>query len=88
VQGSRTDDEADWLAAMGLRLKLVRTARGLSQQQLADASGLSRVYIGAVERGAHGVNVIVLRPLASALDVRMSALMVEDGEMATRLALC
>jgi len=78
-------EEREFLEAMGVRLKLTRVARDLSQQELADAAELSRVFIGAVERGRHGVNVIVLRRLARALGVRMGELIVEDGERAEAL---
>ena len=45
---------------------------GLSQETLAEASGLHRVYIGELERGRKAASLTALRGIAAALDVPLS----------------
>jgi len=46
---------------------------------VADAAGLSRVFVGAVERGRHGANVLALRHLAAALQLTLCDLVSEEN---------
>ena len=55
-----------------------RLARGLTQAALAEASGVSRPNLSAIERGNREVTMKTLRALAAALDVRPGIL--ADGE--------
>ena len=56
------------LAPVATGIKAARKSRGLTQQDLADKSGLSRTYIGRLERGddTH-VSLAVARTLARIL---------------------
>jgi transcriptional regulator with XRE-family HTH domain len=76
-RAATTPDEIAYLRDFGLRLRLLRVARHLGQGDLAERSGLSRVYIGALERGVNGPNLIVLRRLAQALDLTTAELVDE-----------
>lgn len=38
--------------AFGKRIRTLRTARGLSQEQLAELTGFHRTYIGMIDYGA------------------------------------
>jgi transcriptional regulator with XRE-family HTH domain len=50
----------------------------MSWQDLGEAAGLSRVFLSAVERGRHGVNVLALRHLAAAVRMTLCDLVSEQ----------
>lgn len=73
------DSEADlvYLRDVGLRVKLMRVTRGLSQEELGAASGVSRVTVGSIERGDHPASVLAYRRLARDFRVDLSELLDE-----------
>lgn len=75
-----------FLAAVGLRVRLARTGRRLSQNGLADRAGVSRVTLGRVELGKHDAGLATYRSLAMALDVPLSALVEGDDGLARLVA--
>lgn len=54
---------------MGARVRAARLSAGLSQEELAERSGLHRNYIGGIERGERNVGVLALVDLGRALNV-------------------
>jgi transcriptional regulator with XRE-family HTH domain len=71
-------DEAEdsvYLQSFGRRLAALRVQRGLSQEQLATASGLGPGEVRRVERGQRDLSVIALADLARALDIQPADLM-------------
>ena len=62
------------LKAFGLRMKLLRVSRGWSQEQLAEAAGMHRTFIGQVERGQRGMNILGLWRLSRAFGVSIGDL--------------
>lgn len=66
---------AEHLASLGQRIKATRTSSGMSQQGLADASGLDRSYISLVEQGKQNPTIGVVLKIADALDVSIGELM-------------
>ncbi|MFP4481993.1 MAG: helix-turn-helix transcriptional regulator [Thermovirgaceae bacterium] len=58
--------------SLGLRIKTLRKAKSLTQQQLADLVDVSRIYIQALESNRRLPSMKLLRRLAGALDVRVA----------------
>lgn len=56
----------------GNKLRSVRTAKGISQEKLAELAGLHRTYVSSVERGERNVSLLNIEKLALALHVRMA----------------
>jgi transcriptional regulator with XRE-family HTH domain len=73
----RTPLLAARLVAIGERVRSARIDAGLSQEQLADAAGLHRTYIGSIERGERNLAVGNLFGLADALQLPVTELVGE-----------
>ena len=68
---------------VGQRIRELRTAAGLSQMQLAESTGLNRVFLGSLERGEHSATVETLEKLSKGLGVRpWELLRVDEDEEA------
>jgi transcriptional regulator with XRE-family HTH domain len=76
-----TEHEAAFLADVGLRIRVLRTARKLSQDRLAEVSEVSRVTLGSIERGNHEAGILSFRALAVALDVPLTLLFEDSTDM-------
>jgi CheY-like chemotaxis protein len=59
----------------GTSVKVWRGRLGISQEELAERSGLHRTYISDVERGARNVSLKSIEKLAAALEVSVSTLL-------------
>ena len=60
--------------AFGNAVRESRKKAGLSQEALAEKSGLHRTYISDVERGDRNVSLVNIRRLAKALKIKTSVL--------------
>ena len=58
----------------GKRLKELRLARGLSQEELAFRVGIHRTYLGGIERGERNPSLRNLAAIAKGLGVSLSEL--------------
>lgn len=63
------------LTAIGQNVRTARTTRKLTQQQLADASGLDRTYISLVEHGKQNLTIAATLKIAQALDIPITDLL-------------
>jgi transcriptional regulator with XRE-family HTH domain len=64
----------DTTKPLGLAVKELRARRGLSQEELAHASGLHPTYISGIERGLRNPTWRSLSRLCGALGVKLSEL--------------
>jgi transcriptional regulator with XRE-family HTH domain len=62
------------LSRFGERVRELRTARGLSQEKLAEAASLHRTYIGMIERAEKNITLINAAKIAAALNVPLGSL--------------
>ena len=67
--------------ALGAAVRDLRARRGISQEALADLSGMHRTYLGGIERGRRNPSFTNIRRLADALEVRTSELMQRAEEL-------
>jgi transcriptional regulator with XRE-family HTH domain len=63
---------------LGKKIRDLRFRRGLTVQQLADLSGLSKGFISQVENQRTSPSLATLRDLARALDTSVAYLVLED----------
>ena len=64
----------DIARVLGQRIRNYRTAKGLSQEKLAELSGCHPTYIGQIERGEKNATIESIEKIASALGVSLSRL--------------
>jgi transcriptional regulator with XRE-family HTH domain len=78
---TRVDDTVDpdaFLHKLGKRVRFLRLAQELTQDELAEAAGMSRSFLSIIEHGTHGIDVIRLLKLAAALDITLTELLAPD----------
>lgn len=61
----------DAVATFAKRVRELRKQLGVSQEELAHASGLHRTYVGAVERGERNITLLNAERIAIALGVAL-----------------
>jgi methanogenic corrinoid protein MtbC1/DNA-binding XRE family transcriptional regulator len=66
----------DYFERLGHRVQELRSARGWTQQQLADEAGLDRTYISGLEHGKQNPTIGALLRLATALEAPLDRLVV------------
>lgn len=67
--------EESILIKFGQRVRELRTERNLTQQQLAEISGLHKNYVGMVERGERNPSLVNIEVFAKSFDISISELM-------------
>lgn len=67
-------NEQELAEAFGLKVREKRKRAGRTQKELADDIGVTRVYIGLIERGDTSITLIKVYKLAAALNCEVSEL--------------
>lgn len=62
------------LKVFGKRLRSLRRAKDMTQEQVAERAGLSLQSVGEIERGRGNPTLVNVERLAAALDVELTAL--------------
>lgn len=70
----------DLQSTLAANVKRLRARLAVSQEELAERSGLHRTYIGGIERGERNITLASLERLASALGTQASLLIGGDEE--------
>lgn len=65
---------------IGLNVRRLRQARGLSQETFGFESGLDRTYVSGIERGVRNPTATVIEKIAAALGVPAYELLMELEE--------
>ncbi|MFE6074839.1 helix-turn-helix domain-containing protein [Paenibacillus sp. NPDC057886] len=67
--------------SVGERIRAIRKAKSLTQQQLAELSGLDDAYIGSLERGERNFSIDTLEKIVEALKIEPQNLFfIEDHD--------
>ena len=67
------------LRVLGRRVQEIRRELGWNQQRLANAAGLDRTYISAVEHGKQNLTLGAVVKVANALGVELVRLLIQSG---------
>jgi transcriptional regulator with XRE-family HTH domain len=70
TSGKADDDKQ--LAKIGDAIRLLRTAKSVSQEDLADIADMDRSHLGRIERGERNVTALNLIKISKALGVKAS----------------
>jgi len=66
-----TDDR---IIAFGKRVREMRKSKGISQERLAEMSGIDRSYMGNIERGEKNITLKKAYEICDALDIEIQDL--------------
>ncbi|MDP8235144.1 MAG: helix-turn-helix transcriptional regulator [Candidatus Erginobacter occultus] len=64
----------------GDNVRRIRKSRNLSQEDLAEKSGLHRTYVSGIERGVRNPTLAIICRIAAALGVKPEELFKESPE--------
>lgn len=71
----------DLKEVLATNLRRLRHERELTQEDLAELTGLSSRYVGSIERARVSASVTILGKLAEALDVNPCRLITSDAQV-------
>lgn len=73
-------DRNSILINFGKKLRLIRLAKGFTQEQLANELGIEISQISRIERGVINTSVTTLYSISKILDIDISCLFIFDNE--------
>jgi len=77
-----TAPDAAFLGEVGRRVRTLREQRGMTRKALAKASDVSERYLGQLEAGEGNASILLLRRIASALNVSIGELLLPEDRNA------
>lgn len=77
MKADMDENRIDW-RRLGNRIAEMRLSRGITQFQLAEMTGLSRVYVGYIEQGIRRATILTYLDIVSALGYSLNDLVRED----------
>src|SRR5712691_9817472 len=72
--------DSQFLATFGKRVRALRERRGMTRKLLAREADVSERYLGQLESGDGNVSIILLRRIASALNVTLGEILIPEQE--------
>lgn len=69
-----SEDLSEVLKELGKRVKTRRNALRLSQQTVANTTGIARTYLSDIERGVTNASIVILATVARSLNMPLSEL--------------
>ena len=79
MSSAELDTDEEW-QALGARLREIREYLGISQQNVAQATGIQRTAVSDIERGQRKVDSLELRKLSKLYRYPVSYLLGESGD--------
>ncbi len=70
----------DIVKVFGTNLRSVRNQKGISQEKLAEISGLHRTYISDIERFQRSISLENIQRIADALGIETYKLFIDNTE--------
>ena len=64
-------DNKEFLKKLGLKLKVIRSLRGMSQDEIVNKLDIDKSYYSKVERGLTNPTILYMKNLAEVLDVNL-----------------
>ncbi len=68
------------IKVFGTNVKLYRQSQNLSQEKLAEKSGLHRTYISDIERFRRSISLDNIQKIADALNIKSYKLLMEEED--------
>ena len=76
----------EFLEILGEKIRAVRKTKKISQERLAELSGLHPTYISDIERGKVNASIYSFYVIANALDIQFSELVnIPSGKIDTKI---
>ena len=70
----------DIVKVFGTNVRRYRNEKGISQEKLAELSGLHRTYISAIECGKRSISLDNIQKIAEALEIETYLLFIDDSD--------
>ncbi|PWL78772.1 XRE family transcriptional regulator [Candidatus Gastranaerophilales bacterium] len=71
-------DDREFLKKIGIKLKVLRSLRGFSQDDIANRLDIDKSYYSKVERGLTNPTLLYLKNLSEVLEVRLDELVTTE----------